>query len=133
MSESAVFVADDSTSSREEERQQSQPIEENALLAAASPGSPPRASLKRNASDGIADLIRRAKASRTGESGIWKGSVKIEKGKEGEKEEEGEGKEDVEEEGPMDDSLEKALSCPICTDLLYTPVSNCLPTIHLKH
>ncbi|KAI5811499.1 hypothetical protein DFH27DRAFT_648828 [Peziza echinospora] len=100
--------------------QQSQPI----------PNSPPvtRASLKRGASsdpDGgaIADLIRRAKASRTSGSGIGKGD--------GEKKEEGaedvgggKGKKEKEgEESPMDDSLEKALSCPICTDVLYTPVT----------
>ena len=58
--------------------------------------------------DSIADLIRKAKASRTA-SGSGLNKVV---------ENTGGGAIDT----PMDESLESALSCPICSDYLYRPV-----------
>jgi len=58
--------------------------------------------------DSIADLIRKAKASRTASGSGLKKVV--------------EGGTTVEIDTPMDESLESALSCPICSDYLYRPV-----------
>lgn len=58
--------------------------------------------------DSIADLIRKAKASRTA-SGI-KEIVKDS------------AEDNTSIEQPMDESLESALTCPICADYLYRPV-----------
>jgi len=61
--------------------------------------------------DSIADLIRKAKASRTaGGSGLKKVVEDTERGS------------SVAIGTPMDESLESALSCPICSDYLYRPV-----------
>lgn len=60
--------------------------------------------------DSIADLIRKAKASRTaGGSGLKKVVENTESS--------------VAIDTPMDESLESALSCPICSDYLYRPVA----------
>ena len=66
--------------------------------------------------DSIADLIRKAKASRTASgSGLKKVVENIEGGA------------SVAIETLMDESLESALSCPICADYLYRPV--CVPLL----
>jgi len=71
--------------------------------------------------DSIADLIRKAKASRTASGSGLKKVV-----------ENTEGGASLSIDTPMDESLDSALSCPICADYLYRPVcvllllGNCL-------
>ncbi|KAF8422914.1 hypothetical protein EV426DRAFT_669739 [Tirmania nivea] len=69
--------------------------------------------------DSIADLIRKAKASRTANGSGLKKIVENTKGETS-----------VAIVTPMDETLESALSCPICSEYLYKPVAaiSCLHT-----
>ncbi|KAF8443636.1 hypothetical protein BGX38DRAFT_1199257 [Terfezia claveryi] len=99
-------------------------VEGEGLLVAA-PDQTQTISHKRSAEclsfggDSIADLIRKAKASRTASGSGLKKVV-----------ENTEGGASVAIDTPMDESLESALSCPICSDYLYRPVAaiSCLHT-----